>query len=58
MGLRADHKREAIRLFKVGASPDFDPQDTLRSFHEICGKRPQLKTNAYCVFSQYSISRR
>jgi DnaJ like chaperone protein len=29
MGLTADHKREAIRLFKIGANPDFNPVETL-----------------------------
>jgi DnaJ like chaperone protein len=43
MGLTADHKREAIRLFKVGSAPDFDPEDTLRTFREFCGQRAQLK---------------
>ncbi|MGS2717894.1 co-chaperone DjlA [Eionea flava] len=42
MGLTADHKREAIRLFKIGAAPDFNPADTLRDFQEVCGRRPQL----------------
>ena len=42
MGLAADHKREAIRLFKVGAEPDFDPEETLRNFQDICGHRAQL----------------
>jgi DnaJ like chaperone protein len=43
MGLTADHKREAIRLFKVGADPDFNPDATLHTFREFCGNRPQLK---------------
>ncbi len=42
MGLTADHKREAIRLFKIGSVPDFDPQETLRNFREVCGHRAQL----------------
>ncbi len=42
MGLTADHKREAIALFKVGAAPDFDPQETLKQFRETCGHRVQL----------------
>lgn len=42
MGLSAEHKREAIRLFKIGATPDFDPTATLQSFHETCGGRVQL----------------
>ncbi len=42
MGLTADHKREAIRLFKIGAAPDFDPEPTLKAFQETCGHRDQL----------------
>ena len=42
MGLTADHKREAIRLFKIGATSDFDPKETLDRFRSICGNRPQL----------------
>ena len=42
MGLTADHKREAIRLFKVGATPNFDPRPTLQAFRDTCGNRPQL----------------
>ena len=43
MGLQADHKREAIRLFKIGAEPNFDPQATITAFNEICAHRVQLK---------------
>jgi len=42
MGLAADHKREAIRLFKAGAEPNFYPQETLINFQDICGHRAQL----------------
>jgi DnaJ like chaperone protein len=42
MGLTADHKREAIALFKIGSAPDFDPQDTLQHFRATCGHRAQL----------------
>lgn len=42
MGLKADHKREAIRLFKIGAAPGFDPEASLQSFREVCGRRIQL----------------
>ena len=42
MGLTADHKREAISLFKIGAAVDFDPTKTLLDFHEKCGARPRL----------------
>ena len=43
MGLTAEHKREAIRLFKIGAEPDFNPDTSLRTFQEVCGRRAQLK---------------
>lgn len=43
MGLTAEHKREAIRLFKIGSNPSFDPTETLAAFQEICGHRTQLK---------------
>lgn len=43
MGLTADHKREAIRLFKIGSDPDFNPEATLHTFREFCGQRQQLK---------------
>jgi len=42
MELKADHKREAIRLFKVGSAPNFQPEETLQNFKAICGRRPQL----------------
>lgn len=42
MGLTADHRREAIRLFKQGAAPDFDPEAQLREFLSVCGRRPNL----------------
>lgn len=42
MGLKADHKREAIRLFKIGSQPDFQPDETLQNFKALCGRRPQL----------------
>lgn len=43
MGLTADHKREAIKLFKAGSAPDFNPESTLHTFRELCGHRTQLK---------------
>jgi len=42
MGLTADHKREAIRLFKTGAAEEFSPEETLRDFQQVCGHRAQL----------------
>ncbi len=42
MGLTAPHKREAIRLFKMGSADDFDPYQTIDNFRATCGKRVQL----------------
>jgi DnaJ like chaperone protein len=42
MGLTADHKREAIKLFKIGSAVEFDPTETLQQFYEKCGARPRL----------------
>ena len=42
MELTADHKREAIRLFKIGSQPDFQPDETIQNFKAICSRRPQL----------------
>lgn len=42
MSLTADHKREAIKLFKVGSAADFDPHATVQTFRDICGHRVQL----------------
>ncbi|RZK78216.1 MAG: co-chaperone DjlA [Pedobacter sp.] len=42
MGLSADHKREAIRLFKVGTAPQFDLQEALREFQSIARRSPNM----------------
>lgn len=42
MGLTADHKREAIRLFKVGTEPDFDLVSVLQDFKVHCSRSPNL----------------
>jgi len=42
MGLTAEHRREAIALFKQGAAPDFDLDAQLRGFLSVCGRRPNL----------------
>lgn len=42
MGLTSEHRHEAIRLFKLGAQPDFDLDTTLREFLSACGRRPNL----------------
>jgi DnaJ like chaperone protein len=42
MGLTAEHRREAIRLFKLGAEPGFDPDRALREFMAECGRYHDL----------------
>jgi len=43
MGLTSEHKREAIRLFKVGASTDFNAQEQLREFMAVAQRSPNLR---------------
>lgn len=42
MGLSADHRREAIRLFKLGAASEFDLDATLTDFRNLCGASSNL----------------
>lgn len=42
MGLSADHRAEAIKLFKQGAESDFSPEPTLAEFRQHCGAHPNL----------------
>ncbi|PUA30673.1 MAG: molecular chaperone DjlA [Cellvibrio sp. 79] len=42
MGLSADHRREAIRLFKVGATADFNLDSALAEYKRICGASGNL----------------
>lgn len=42
MGLDLNHKREAIRLFKVGAEPKFNAQNTINNFKSLAHKSPNL----------------
>ena len=42
MGLSADHRREAIRLFKLGAASEFDLDSTLTDFRNVCGASSNL----------------
>ncbi len=42
MELDARHKREAIRLFKVGADPQFKVQPTITEFKSLAKKSPNL----------------
>jgi DnaJ like chaperone protein len=42
MGLSPDHRREAIRLFKVGAASEFNLDTTLAEFNRLCGANGNL----------------
>lgn len=42
MGLDVNHKREAIRLFKMGAEPKFNAQNTINNFKKLAHKSPNL----------------
>ena len=42
MGLTPEHKREAIRLFKEGASADFSLQDALSTYRNLGARSPNL----------------
>lgn len=42
MGLTADHRREAIRLFKQGASSEFKLDAALGEFKQVCGASHNL----------------
>jgi len=42
MRLNAEHKREAIRLFKLGAEPDFNADEVIEKFRASCGRFPNL----------------
>ena len=42
MGLTAEHRQEAIRLFKLGAETGFDPDRALREFMAECGRYHDL----------------
>ncbi len=42
MGLSADHRREAIRLFKVGATTEFNLDSALADYKRICSASGNL----------------
>jgi len=42
MGLTAEHRRDAIQLFKQGTSADFVIAQTLAQFQQVCGASPNL----------------
>jgi len=43
LGMSAEHRQQAITLFKKGAAPDFDLETTLRQFMAVCGQTHSLK---------------
>jgi DnaJ like chaperone protein len=43
MGLTADQRSQAIRYFKAGSAPDFDPEPVIASFIEISHGQRQLR---------------
>ena len=42
MGLGAEHRQEAIRIFKEGAKGDFDLAAEMAGFRAMCGRHPLL----------------
>lgn len=42
MDLDSDHKREAIRLFKTGAEPHYNVQETIANFQGLAKTNPNL----------------
>ena len=42
MGLTPDHRREAIRLFKLGTTDEFDLDAVMEEFKQHCGASPNL----------------
>ena len=42
LGLTAEHRREAIALFKEGTAADFDVDAQVARFREVCGRRSNL----------------
>ena len=43
LGMTAEHRQQAIALFKKGAAPDFDIEPTLQRFMVACGHTRNLK---------------
>jgi len=42
MGLTAEHRQQAIALFKQGAAADFDVDATVANFRQLCAPYPNL----------------
>lgn len=43
LGMTAEHRQQAIALFKQGAAPDFDITPTYQRFLSVCGHTKNLK---------------
>ena len=43
LGMTAEHRQQAIALFKQGAGADFDIEPTLKRFNSVCGHTKSLK---------------
>lgn len=43
LGMTAEHRQQAIKLFKQGADPAFDIAPTLKKFMSVCGHTKSLK---------------
>ncbi|HEX5363180.1 MAG TPA: co-chaperone DjlA [Gallionella sp.] len=43
LGMTADHRQQAIVLFKKGADPEFDIEPTYKRFMSVCGQTRNLK---------------
>jgi DnaJ like chaperone protein len=43
LGMSAEHRQQAIALFKRGATPDFDYSSQLKQFVDVCGNTHNLK---------------
>jgi len=52
MGLTADHRKQAIQLFKQGSSRDFDFNGAMQRFSQTCGRYQVLRS----TFIQFIIS--
>lgn len=43
LGMSAEHRQQAIALFKRGAAPDFEFEPALRQFMAVCGQTHSLR---------------
>ena len=43
LGMSAEHRKEAIQIFKLGTEADFDIEPVLHEFLAVCGHTHNLK---------------